>query len=175
MEAGLTGEIIKIVAPALVVFFTAWLIMRYMIRNDQDKRRQEIILQNSKVITPIKLQAYERIVLFLERISAESLLVRVSSPGMTSAQLQSALLVTIRSEFEHNLSQQIYVTPKAWEVVKSARSNMVKIINSEYESLPKDATGIELSKKILERVMELDKEPTKVAIDFVKGEVARVI
>ena len=87
-------DILKITIPALIVFFTAWVLLRNMIRNDQDKRRQELILQNSRTVTPIKLQAYERIVLFLERISLESLLVRVSSSDMTSSQLHSALLST---------------------------------------------------------------------------------
>ncbi len=104
-------DILKITIPALIVFLTAWVLLRNMIRNDQDKRRQELILQNSRTVTPIKLQAYERIVLFLERISLESLLVRVSTTDMTASQLHTALLNTIRSEFEHNLSQQIYMSP----------------------------------------------------------------
>src|SRR5664279_4130747 len=73
------SDILKITIPALIVFFTAWVLLRNMIKNDQDKRRQELLLQNSRTVTPIKLQAYERIILFLERISLESLLVRVSS------------------------------------------------------------------------------------------------
>src|SRR5664279_4859418 len=102
------SDILKITIPALIVFFTAWLVLKNMIKNDQDKRRQELILQNSRVVTPIKLQAYERIILFLERISLESLLIRVSSPEMSAVQLHSAMLSALRSEFEHNLSQQIY-------------------------------------------------------------------
>jgi hypothetical protein len=167
-------EIIKITIPALIVFFTAWIVLRNMIRNDQDKRRQELILQNNKLITPIKLQAYERIVLFLERISLESLLVRVSSPEMSSSQLHTAMLNAIRSEFEHNLSQQIYMSQQAWEVVRNARSNMIKIINSEVEKIPTDSSGMALSKRLLEKIMELDKEPTRAAIDYVKGEIARI-
>jgi hypothetical protein len=168
-------DILKITLPALIVFFTAWVLLRNMIRNDQDKRRQELILQNSRTVTPIKLQAYERIVLFLERISLESLLVRVSSSDMTVSQLHSALLSTIRSEFEHNLSQQIYMSQQAWEVVRNARSNMIKIINSEVEKMPAKATGMALSKQLLEKIMELDKEPTRAAIDYIKGEIARMI
>jgi hypothetical protein len=170
----LAVDILKITLPALIVFLTAWLIIRNMIKNDQEKRRQEIILQSARTVTPIKLQAYERIVLFLERISLESLLVRISKPEMTSGQLQSALLSTIRSEFEHNLSQQIYMSPQAWEVVRNARSSIIKMINSEAESIKDDTRGIELSKKLLAKVMELDKEPTRVAIDFIKSEVARM-
>jgi len=168
-------DILLITIPALLVLLTAWIMIRNLLKNDQDKRREELVLQNSRTVTPIKLQAYERIVLFLERISLESLLVRVSAHGMNASQLHSALLSTIRSEFEHNLSQQIYMSPQAWEVVKNARSNMIKIINSSFEKMPATATSMELSKHLLETVMEMDKEPTHAAIDYIKGEVGRII
>jgi len=168
-------DTLKITIPALLVMLTAWMVMRNMIKNDQEKRRQESILQNSRTVTPIRLQAYERIVLFLERISLESLIVRVSNADMSAGQLHTAMLNAIRSEFEHNLSQQIYMSPQAWEVVRNARSNMIKIINSEVEKMPANSTGMALSKKLLERIMELEKEPTRAAIDYIKGEISRMI
>jgi hypothetical protein len=173
MEA--VTDILKFSIPALIVFFTAWVLLRNMIKNDQDKRRQELLLQNSRVVTPIRLQAYERIILFLERISFESLLVRVSTSDMSALTLHTTMLATIRSEYEHNLSQQIYMSQQAWEVVRNARSNMIKIINSEAEKLPPDSSGMALSKSLFEKLMELDQEPTRAAIDFVKAEVARLI
>jgi hypothetical protein len=171
----IVADILKITIPSLIVFFTAWILLRNMIRNDQDKRRQELILQNSRTVTPIKLQAYERIVLFLERISLESLLVRVSTTDMTASQLHSALLNAIRSEFEHNLSQQIYMSQQAWEVVRNARSNMIKIINNEAEKMKPASSAMSLSKQLLEKIMELEKEPTRAAIDYIKGEITRII
>lgn len=168
-------DLLKLTIPALLVIITAWIVIRSMIKNDQDRRRQELVLQNARTIAPIRLQAYERIILFLERISLESLLVRVSSPDMTASQLHSALLATIRAEFEHNLSQQIYMTPQAWEVVRNARSNMIKIINTEMEKLQANTPGMVFSKQLLEKVMEMDKEPTRAAIDYVKAEIARVM
>jgi hypothetical protein len=168
-------SILQITVPALMVFLAAYFIMRGMIRNDQDKRRQEIILLNSRTITPIRLQAYERIVLFLERISLESLLVRTNAPGMNAAQLHSSLLNNIRSEFEHNLSQQIYMTQQAWEVVKNARSNTIRFINTEFAKIPENASSLDFSKHLLEQVMELEKEPTKTAIEYIKNEVAKMM
>jgi len=170
----LLADILKITLPALIVFFTAWVLLRNMIRNDQDRRRQELVMQGARSVTPIKLQAYERIVLFLERISLESLLLRVSASGMSAGQLQSALLSAVRSEFEHNLSQQIYMSPQAWEVVRNARSSVIRLINSEAEKIKDSDPSIELSRQLLSRVMELEKEPTRVAIDFIKAEVARM-
>jgi hypothetical protein len=168
-------DILQITIPSLLVFLTAFLLMRNMIRNDQDKRRQELIMQSGRTITPIRLQAYERIVLFLERMSLESLLVRVNTPGMSAAQLHSALLNTIRSEFEHNLSQQIYMTQQAWEVVKNARSNTIKMINTIFEKIPETATAMDFSRQLLGVVMEMEKEPTKTAIEYIKNEVARMM
>jgi len=173
MEA--VAEIVKTTIPSLIVFFTAYFILKNMLRNDQDRRRQEVLFQNARTVTPIKLQAYERIVLYLERISLESLLIRVSTPEMSASQLQSALLTVIRSEFEHNLSQQIYMSPQAWEVVKNARSNTIKIINTEAEKVKDNAPSIEFSKQLLSAIMDMDKEPTRVAIDFIKAEVAAMI
>ncbi len=171
----LVYNILLVTIPALIVFLTAFFILRGMIRSDQERRKQEILLQNNRTITPLRLQAYERFVLFLERISLESLIIRVHTQGMSAAQLHSALLSNIRGEFEHNLSQQIYVSPQAWEVVKNARSNIVKLINTEFEKLPENTTGLEFSRRLLEKVMELDKEPTKAAIEFVKNEAALLI
>lgn len=168
-------DILKITIPALLVLITAWIVLNKMIKNDQDRRKQELVLQNSRTVTPIKLQAYERIVLFLERISLESMLVRISSPGMNAAQLHSALLTTVRSEFEHNLSQQIYMSPQAWEVVRNARSSMIKLINGEFEKMPETASGMDLSRKLLEAVMDMDKEPSRAAIEYIKGEIGRMI
>ena len=170
----IAADILKITIPALLVLLASVLILRNMIKNNQNTRRQELLLQNNKTITPIRLQAYERVVLFLERISLESLLVRVSSPDMSASQLHSMLLNTIRNEFEHNLSQQIYMSPQAWEVVKSARSNTIKTINNEAEKLPAKSTGMDLTKRLFEQIVELEKEPTRVAIDFLKGEIARI-
>lgn len=168
-------ELVKIIVPAFLVFLTAYVLIRNMIRNDQEKRRQEIILQNRSTITPIRLQAYERLILFLERISIEPMIMRTNKKGMTSKQLQAALLSTIRAEFDHNVSQQIYVSPQAWNVVRSARENTIKIINSLVDKLPPNADSLSFSKMILEHVMEMDKEPTRVAIEFLKAEVAKVM
>jgi hypothetical protein len=169
------AEILKITIPALLVLLTAIILLRGMIKNDQEKRKHELILQNNRTVIPIRLQAYERVVLFLERISLESMLVRINTPGMTAVQLHSALLTNIRSEFEHNLSQQIYMSPQAWEIVRNARSNMIKIINADFEKMPQTASGMDLSKKLLETIMELEKEPTRAAIDYIKNEVGRLI
>ncbi len=163
-------EILKYTLPALIVLITAYLLIRTMIKNDGDRRNKEIILQNQKTITPLRLQAYERAILLLERISLDSLILRVNKQGMTSQKLQHEILSAIRAEFEHNLSQQIYMSPQAWEVIKNAKINTVKLINTSATQVKPDSASIEFSTHILERVMEMEKSPTQVAIEFIKLE-----
>jgi len=168
-------EILKITLPALLVLLTAYLVISKTMNNDQDRRRQEMALQNVKVVTPIKLQAYERAVLFLERISPESLVMRVSKPDVSSQQMHAILINTIRNEYEHNLSQQIYMSNEAWQMINNARGTVVKIINNVAGTIPPTASGPELSRLILEEMIEMETDPCRAAIDFIKAEVARVI
>jgi hypothetical protein len=168
-------EILKITLPALLVMLTAWLIIRNMLRDDQERRRQDILLQTVKTVTPVRLQAYERVVLFLERISPESLIIRTARPDMTAQQLQSALISAVRSEYEHNLSQQIYMSNEAWEMVKNARGTIVRLVTSVASQLPPAATGEELARLLLEELVEMDTEPTKTAITYIKSELARIM
>ncbi len=171
----ITKDILLVTIPAMLVLLTAYLLLRKTIENDREKRRHEIILQNSRTITPIRLQAYERLTLFLERISMESLIMRTHNQDMDARKLHTALLTTIRSEYDHNLAQQIYVSPQAWEVIKSARSNTIKLINTIVEKIPPTASSSDLSRNLLEAVMEMDQEPAKVALDFLKKEISTML
>lgn len=169
MEVAL--EIIKYTLPALIVFLTAFFILRAMIKNEEQKRNQEINLASHKTILPIRLQAYERITMFLERISPESLIMRANQPNMTASQLQNELISTIRAEFDHNLSQQVYISHEAWEMVKKARAGIIQLINNASEQIKPEASSITLSKKILEMIMEHKITPIGSALIFIKKEV----
>ncbi|OFX59542.1 MAG: hypothetical protein A2046_07250 [Bacteroidetes bacterium GWA2_30_7] len=168
-------EILKYTLPAIIVFIATYFVTKSFFDNESQKRRLDFRLNNQKLITPVRLQAYERLTLLLERISPESLIMRTQAQGMNSKQLQSDLLSIIRAEFDHNLSQQIYVTPQAWEIIKSTRENIVKLINSCSDTVKADAPAIELSKRILEVIMSNEKNPTSMALDFLKAEIKQFI
>jgi hypothetical protein len=167
-------EILKYTVPSLVVFLVVFYIL-YSYFEDKEKNRQfKTALKNRKLITPLRLQAYERVILFLERISPESLVMRVSQTGMTSKQLQAEILSSVRAEYDHNLSQQLYVSNDAWEMVKNARSNTLKIVNTASDKISGDAPYIQLSTALLEMVMQMEKTPSAEAIDFLKKEVQKL-
>jgi hypothetical protein len=171
MEALL--EVLKFTLPGLIVFATAYFMLKTFMDNDQKKRIMEAKLNNQKLITPLRLQAYERMILFLERISPHQLVMRTFEPTYRVEHFQQALLATVRAEYEHNLSQQIYISGKTWNAVRITKENIVKIINQSAARLKKDAPAMELSRIMLETVMKLDKEPTSTALEMVKIEVGQ--
>jgi hypothetical protein len=164
-------EVLKYTLPALIVFLTAYFIIRKFIDNEIKKRAFDLSSMNNDLITPVRLQAYERLALFLERISPEFLIMRTNLPGMTAKQLHTELLVVIRTEFEHNLSQQIYVSQKTWEIIKNCRGNLLKIINSSAAVVSPDSPSINLSKAILEKIMDMEQSPTDEALAYLKKEI----
>ncbi len=167
----LFADILKIVLPALLVFLAGYLALARLLRNDADRRKAERVFTNQRITTPIRLQAYERLVLFLERISPESMIVRVNQPGMNAQRLQTSLLSTIRAEWEHNLSQQLYVSNEAWELTRNAKGNVIKLINVCAEKVDREDPSIIFSQKILELMVELEQHPTALAIERLKKEV----
>jgi len=164
-------EILKYTLPSIIVFITAFLILRLYLRNEEKRRKFELSMNFKDSILPLRLQAYERLVLFLERISPDSLIMRMSRTDLTVYQLQNELINTIRSEFEHNLAQQTYISSSAWEMVKAAKNSMIKLVNESAADFKADAKGINLSKSILENAMQLKNSPVYTALEFLKKEV----
>jgi len=107
-------------------------------------------------VTPVQLQlqAYERLILLSERISLTNLVNRVSSVGLSAKEMQAQLTETIKQEFDHNVTQQIYVSAEAWDAVRNLKEQNIFIINQVASFLPGDATGYDLSKHIIEMIMQ---------------------
>lgn len=102
---------------------------------------------------PLQLQAYERLVLLTERISLPNLISRARQPGFDSRQMQLLLLESIKQEFEYNTSQQIYVSPTAWEAVRNLKDQNMLIINQVGSAMPAEASGNDLNRALLEFAM----------------------
>ncbi|MFC2112614.1 hypothetical protein ACFLTA_05030 [Bacteroidota bacterium] len=164
-------EILKYILPALIVFLTAFVLIRGFLKSEEMRRDKEIYESTMKTLLPIRLQAYERIALLLERISPESLVMRVNQPAMTAKQFHAELLASIRAEFEHNLSQQVYISNEAWELIRTARGNVINLVNTAADQIKEDATALTLSQKIFEQVVQLKNPPTQDALEFMKKEI----
>lgn len=166
----LLPAIILVIVSGAIVFVAVYFIVREFFMNEARKRASELKAGVEAQVVPARMQAYERIVLFLERITPSSIIMRVHKNGMTSRQLQAELVRSIRHEYEHNISQQVYVSAQAWESVKSAKEETIKMINIASTKVPDNATGIDLSQKIFEIGTQLRKLPTDIALDMIKKE-----
>jgi hypothetical protein len=169
--ANLLVEIFKITLPSIVVFLTAYLIIRSFFERQEQEDQQKLKVNVQEQVLPLRLQAYERMILFLERIHPDNLISRVRESNMTAADLQVALLKDIRNEYSHNLSQQLYVSEDAWVLTQNAKEEMIKLINLCYGHVKPDDSAMELTRIIINTLMQSDKSPTEPAIRYIKQEV----
>ena len=150
-----TGQLIGALAIAVVLGGAlAWLFWKQ--RRDAKKGTQQN--QTNDTMNPaayqLQLQAYERLILLTERIALNNLINRVNQPGTSSREMQALLTQTIRQEFEYNVTQQIYVTPEAWDAVRNLKDQNILIVNQVASFLPPEATGQDLNRSILEMLMQ---------------------
>jgi hypothetical protein len=150
-----TGELIGALAIAVVLGGAlAWLFWKQ--RRDAKKVSQPN--QTNDTMNPaayqLQLQAYERLILLTERIALNNLVNRVNQPGLSAREMQALLTQTIRQEFEYNVTQQIYVTPEAWDAVRNLKDQNMLIVNQVASFLPAEATGQDLNRSLLEMLMQ---------------------
>lgn len=167
-------DIVKYILPSLVVLVTAYLVTRSFLENEQRKLESEHRTEWDKALLSLRLQAYERMILYLERINPANLIIRVSKPEMDAEQLQALMVRTIREEFDHNLSQQLYLSDEAWEQIKKAKEDMIRMINTAATRLELNAPLHELASALFDDLQKERVLPFERAISFLKKEFREV-
>lgn len=172
-------ETVKYLLPSLVVFITAYALLRMFLDDAKNNLYQnntttspasDIKVETQKILLPLKLQAYERVTLFLERINPESLIMRNHRSGMTAIDIQREILKNIREEFEHNLSQQIYLSNSGWDAVRTAKDEMTKLVKLAGSQVEGSSSAIAYSETFLKMAGQLQALPTQLAIEKVRNE-----
>jgi hypothetical protein len=167
----LVADLVKVILPAGLVLWAMYLTVSSFIKKDLVQKELEIKAETTKTLLPIRLQAYERMALFLERISPNNLLIRLNGQTPNVLSFQQLMLSEIREEFSHNLSQQVYMSDEAWTTVKNAMNETVALINLSAKDLSPDAPAIELSKRVFEIMMSKEVNPSDEALKFIKQEI----
>lgn len=164
-------EFVKIILPAALVLYGMYLTVKSFMTKELEKKMLEVKVRNVETVLPIRLQAYERICLLLERLSPNNLVIRLNDGKMTAKQLQALMLSDIRDEYNHNVSQQVYMSEEAWDYVKTAKEDLITTINRSADSIKEDAKGIDLAKKIFQEMVEKEKDPINDALVYIKNEI----
>lgn len=168
-------EILKYCIPALIVLLATWIVMYKLFQNEQQKREWELKKAAQKEISPIRLRAYERLALVLERTQPEHLLMDLDVSQFTVPQLQQRLLQTIRLEFDHNISQQIYVSEQVWDKIVAARGQMLAFVSAMAMQLPDESTSLDYAKTLLTAYSTNGETANETALHALKEEAARLI
>ena len=163
--------LLMVVLPVAILALVVIVMLYFWRNNEEERRRFEMLQHTSKETISARLVAYERLTIFLERINPESMVVRVGSNGLNSYEYHSLLLGTIREEFEHNVSQQIYVSPEAWAAVKEAKDSITKLISESISTLPPQMPAFELIKEIVETYTATNKPALQKALEVINAEV----
>ena len=163
----------KILLPASLVLYLAYLLVKSFIQKEVDLRKLEVRSRALETILPNRLHAYERMALFLERMSPQNLLVRLNTGNMPAREFHQSLLAEIRNEYNHNVSQQVYISEEVWEQIKNAKEDLIVTINDAANDLSPEASSLDLAKKIFEKTIHKTVDPLAHALLELKREIHR--
>lgn len=172
--ADIIVELLKYVVPAGLVLGAVALMLRERRQKDEIKQRYKVFQGALAQIVPLRLQAYERALLFLERISLENLVLRVDNRGKSAKALQMEMTNEIRAEFEHNLTQQLYIDSESWDAVVRAKEQTIGFIHQTASGMAKEATGSDLGKLLLREMVRTESVPAREAILHLKRDVQKM-
>jgi len=161
----------KLLIPAGLVLYAMYLTVRSFLNKELERKVIDIKMKNADAVLPIRLQAYERMSLFLERINPSNLVPRVNAANYSARELHQKLLREIRDEYNHNLSQQVYMSDAAWNLVKNSMEEVVMIINDAASGLTDDAKGLELARIIMEKTIDRKMDPVEYPLKQIKDEI----
>ena len=163
-------QIALIIFPAGGVLLTTIFFLRRETSKEIRSMQMELKKQRQEFFLPSRVEAYQRSVLFMERIHPNSLVMRLHNPGLPAKALQADFLQAIREEYDHNVAQQLFVSINGWQMVKNSKEETIKIINIAGNQMAATATGMDLSAKIFEIVAEVGQLPTEITVEFLKRE-----
>lgn len=161
-------EILAYTLPSIITGAVAYYLFAAHFADQQNTRKWLLQKENQKNALPLKLQAYERMVLFLERISLTKLLIRVSPLAQNKSDYENLLINNIEQEFEHNLTQQIYMSDQCWTIIVTAKNSTIQMIRKVNMS-EKVSSADKLRETILYELLE-KQSPSSAAIEFIKKE-----
>jgi len=166
-------EVLILGLPLAGMLLITYFLLQHFFNKSLKENQKELLALKSKVTLPLKMQAYERAILFLERIDPSNMIIRAHKNGMTAAALHVELLKIIREEYTHNMSQQIYISPNSWKELIKGKEETIQLINTSINQINENANGIELSAKIFERVAQHKVSPTEKARNSIIKEFQR--
>ncbi|TXE20184.1 hypothetical protein ES731_06640 [Psychroflexus gondwanensis] len=158
--------------PSIIVGVIAFYFFKIFVDHQKEMQYMELRKENRSEVLPLRLQAFERLVLFLERISPGQLLSRIKPVGENKYDYENLLIASIEQEFEHNLVQQVYVSQKCWDAIKASKNSTISLIRKTAMS-DKITSAQKLREVVLTELFEKS-SPSDTGIAFLKNEIRQL-
>jgi hypothetical protein len=165
-------EILAYTIPSLITGGVAYYLFNSYFKDQQNTRRWLLQKDAQKDALPLRLQAYERMTLFVERINLTKLLIRITPLSQDKNDYENLVIAQIEQEFEHNLSQQIYMSDECWMIIVTAKNATIQMIRKATMSDRVDSTD-KLRELLLNDLME-KQSPSNAALAYIKNEVGQL-
>jgi hypothetical protein len=161
--------------PSIMLFGIAYYFIQGWLKSQREIQNFKSLRALSKQTLPLKLQAYERLALFLERIKIDQIILRMRSHNMPAYDMSNLILITIQQEYEHNLSQQVYVSEQLWQIIHTAKEQNVHFVMEVQSRLPRDASGDDFLDMLDKAAEERQMEPLQTALKAIRLEAQKFI
>jgi len=171
----LLGDILKMLMPASLVLIGVYITVRTLIVKQLERDIVNMREKANEATLPLKLQAYERLSMFLERINPTSLIVRVNNPEFNVIELKLNLLNAINEELNYNLSQQIYVSEEVWTAVKAAKDNVMTLIEAAADLLDPTDSSFRLVETVFGIMVQSNQDPTEAGLKAIRNEARQLL
>jgi len=175
LSAAYLLDILKYTVAGLGIVWVAFYLLKPYLDRGEKIQLAELRKTIDSQTLPLRLQAYERVVLFIERINPTSLLVRLNKPDYTAAELYMLIVAELRNEYQHNVTQQIYVSANTWAIVKQLKDETLGLVNNAIKDLPEAATGLELSRVVLTQISASANNPYDTGLALIRRELEQLI
>ena len=166
-------EILAYTLPSIITGAVAYYLFNSYFKDQQNTRRWLLQKENQKDSLPLRLQAYERMALFLERINPSNLLIRITPFSSDKNQYENLIIEHINQEYEHNITQQIYLSDECWTIIQTAKNTTIQNIRKTNMNEKVDSAN-KLREAILRDLLD-SQSPSTIALSFLKDEVGRII
>lgn len=157
------------------VVLVAYFLVKNDIKNFFKKRSADSTPQVADTdLLQLRLQAHERMIVFVERINPSNLLLRLYQKEIEVGTLQAISINEIKTEFQHNITQQLYIDAATWNVIRKLKDDTIAMINNAVQHLPAEVSGLDLSKMVLRHMSELAENPYELTIGLIKQDVHKM-
>ncbi|CAM4331964.1 hypothetical protein SAMN06265348_11016 [Pedobacter westerhofensis] len=158
-------------AGGIIMLTVSWFLLKNDILKYFLPQAAESGKEEGGRLLQLRLQAHERMIVFIERLNPSNLFLRLYEPGVPAVELQARILNEVRTEYQHNVSQQLYINAASWNVLRKLKDDTIAMVNNAVGTLPAEASGRDLSRTVLEHLAGIAENPYDLTIELIKQDI----